>query len=925
MHGKYGANRADKQVDSHQHLSSGTGRGAAAAGRAPGLSARIAHRLPGGIRGRLFLLIALALLPVLMLQGWIYFQHYTTGRSQALQIELEAAEGMATTFCAYADGVRRQLDTVGQVITTLSPYDEARAEQLLNIITEQYTTIRSMSWVGPDGVISASTLPGVVGYDLHTRPDFRQLQAGQPWTLSNLTAEGAMASIPSFSIASAVRAENGPLEGVVVADIDPTRLGRLILTRERPAGGEYVIFDRKGQLVYQSPETPLTWEGRRQLRQTDPLLWQALRGESVLGEMKPDNREGPHFVARVPIGDTGWVAGAARPVDLVLTPVRHGLRQDALLASLGASLAFLLAYLLARTIAGPLRRLERDAQAMGEARIEIPADPEAPEEVRRLRHTVAQMATDLIRRAEALRQGEQRFQAVLENSLDVAYRRDLRRDRYEYLSPVVEQTMGFTPEEMNELTREQVLARVHPEDVERVRRELAEAETAGMGTIEYRFRCKDDTYRWLADYFVVQKDEEGRPLYYNGSVRNITGLKQAEEELRDLARTLEIKVAQRTAELRNRARQLQKLTLDMSEAEDRERKRMAEILHDDLQQELAAAKFHLSLVRKRVKADAALQALTSHIDLMLKEAVEKSRSLSHELSPAVLHLDDFAETLRWLADEVQRKHGLVTYVQGQMPVESEGLKVFLYKAAQELLFNVVKHARVKKADVRVRRRGRYLCLTVSDRGRGFDPQQLRETPGFGLLSISERIELLGGRMRIRSAEGRGSTFHIVVPEGEITGAGPAAGERGSGQAKGAGRAAGGAGGRLRVLLADDHEIVRQGLVSLLSEETSIEIVGEAANGREAVNLADQLEPDVVIMDVSMPLMDGYEATRQIKASLPQVRVVALSMYNECEAMENMQRAGAEGYVLKTAPLEELVAAIRGEAQTPSEVSCDSTT
>jgi DNA-binding NarL/FixJ family response regulator len=100
---------------------------------------------------------------------------------------------------------------------------------------------------------------------------------------------------------------------------------------------------------------------------------------------------------------------------------------------------------------------------------------------------------------------------------------------------------------------------------------------------------------------------------------------------------------------------------------------------------------------------------------------------------------------------------------------------------------------------------------------------------------------------------------------------------------------------------------------LLSEEHNIEIIGEAANGREAVNLADQLEPDVVIMDVSMPLMDGYEATRQIKANRPQIRVVALSMYNEPEAMENMQRAGAEGYVLKTAPFDELLAAIRGES------------
>ena len=78
-----------------------------------------------------------------------------------------------------------------------------------------------------------------------------------------------------------------------------------------------------------------------------------------------------------------------------------------------------------------------------------------------------------------------------------------------------------------------------------------------------------------------------------------------------------------------------------------------------------------------------------------------------------------------------------------------------------------------------------------------------------------------------------------------------------------------------MLLADDHEIVREGLASLLQEEASILVVGEAANGREAVNLADRLRPDVVVIDVAMPLINGDEATRQIKAHLSQTRVVAL--------------------------------------------------
>jgi PAS domain S-box-containing protein len=396
------------------------------------------------------------------------------------------------------------------------------------------------------------------------------------------------------------------------------------------------------------------------------------------------------------------------------------------------------------------------------------------------------------------------------------------------------------------------------------------------------------------------------------AVMDVTERTRAEEALRDLNAALESKVAQRTAELRHRARQLQKLTLDMSVAEDRERERIAHILHDDLQQELAAAKFHLSLVRSRVKQDSSLQEIVAQIDQMLKDAIEKSRSLSRDLSPGVLRHDDFADALRGLADEMRAKHGLIIHVHAQGPVysPSDAIKVFLYKTAQELLFNVVKHARVNEAGIRVGRTGRYLCLLVSDRGRGFDPQGLREAAGSGLLSIQERIELLGGRMKIKSAPGRGSAFSIVVPDGESVIVPPLSGAT----ATQPGATAPQAQNRLRVLLADDHKIVREGLRSLLRDQPDVEIVGEATNGREAVDLANQLQPDVVIVDVLMPVMSGEETARQIKRDLPGTRIVALSMREEPEIRERMCQAGAESYVLKTAPYKELLAAIRGNGR-----------
>ncbi len=451
-------------------------------------------------------------------------------------------------------------------------------------------------------------------------------------------------------------------------------------------------------------------------------------------------------------------------------------------------------------------------------------------------------------------------------------------------------------------------------------------------------RTTSEGQRWeVIEIPILHKDQSVRTVLWNSANvlgpdnktiiatiaqgQDITERKQAEEALRDLTGTLETKVAQRTAELEHRARQLQKLALEVSQAEDRERKHLAEILHDDLQQQLAAAKFHLGMLTNRVKYDPVPRSIAGQVDHMLADAIEKSRSLSHELSPAILYHGNLGEALEWLAGQVQTKYGLTVHVDadGEVDVRSDALKVFLFRAAQELLFNVVKHARVNAARVRVRCMGHCLCLCVSDRGRGFDPQDLKATAGFGLLSIRERVELLGGRMRIRAAAGKGSTFFLAVPDGELSGADLErehhSGEEASGRAGGDQTVPEPSRRRLRVLLADDHEIVREGLAILLNDQPDIEIVGQAANGREAVDLAYQLHPDVVVMDVAMPLMGGDEATRQIKLHMPNVRVIGLSMYEEDNMAEKMRRAGAEAYLLKTGPAEELLAVIRGEVVT----------
>lgn len=113
-----------------------------------------------------------------------------------------------------------------------------------------------------------------------------------------------------------------------------------------------------------------------------------------------------------------------------------------------------------------------------------------------------------------------------------------------------------------------------------------------------------------------------------------------------------------------------------------------------------------------------------------------------------------------------------------------------------------------------------------------------------------------------------------------------------------------------VLLVDDHAIVRDGLKTLLEAQGDLRVVGEAVNGREAVSAAAQLRPDVVVMDISMPDMNGVEAARRIHAARPETRIVMLSMHGNAEHVYRALEAGATGYLLKESAGSELVAAIR---------------
>jgi two-component system, NarL family, response regulator NreC len=125
---------------------------------------------------------------------------------------------------------------------------------------------------------------------------------------------------------------------------------------------------------------------------------------------------------------------------------------------------------------------------------------------------------------------------------------------------------------------------------------------------------------------------------------------------------------------------------------------------------------------------------------------------------------------------------------------------------------------------------------------------------------------------------------------------------------------------IRVIVADDHQIMRECLRMLLSAESDMEVIGEAATGREVLQQTQELLPDIVIMDVSMPELNGIEATRQLLSFSPWVKVIALSMHSDSHFVLDMFRSGASGYLLKECSLEELVKAIRTVANKKTYIS-----
>lgn len=521
-------------------------------------------------------------------------------------------------------------------------------------------------------------------------------------------------------------------------------------------------------------------------------------------------------------------------------------------------------------------------------------------------------------REEQLRASDHFSRRVIESSLTGIYVYDFASGQHLYVNPEYERLTGYTLADLNAMGKEFFSTCFHPEETSRGLDHLAQLSRTRDGEsleIEYRYRRSDGQWIWcLSRDSVFGRDEQGNVRQMIGSFLDITHRKHMEEQLQALNRTLEQRVAERTALAEWRASQLQKLAAELTQAEERERRRVARVLHDHLQQLLVAAQLALTKTARRAQGDG-LAAGCERVHHLLDEAIEESRSLTADLSPPVLYDRGLAAGLEWLGRQTEDKYHLTVEVRADPTAEptDETIKVFVFQAARELILNAVKHGHATSATMSLSNLdGDSIQLAVVDNGVGCDPQKLTphsDDGGFGLFSIRERLDLIGGRMEISSVPGQGTKATITAPCKGVRrtvvlgptsptpdqvappGASPPHGER------------------IRVLLADDHPLLRKGLAEMLLEQPGLDLIGEAGDGQEALEMALQLRPDVVLMDVSMPRMDGIEATRRIKEAVPEICIIGLSMHQQDDMDSTMRNAGASDYLVKTAATEELIDSI----------------
>ena len=498
-------------------------------------------------------------------------------------------------------------------------------------------------------------------------------------------------------------------------------------------------------------------------------------------------------------------------------------------------------------------------------------------------------------------------------------------------NPGAERMFGYSAEEMIG----QPILRLIPPERQAEEGEILRRLRAGERIQHYETvrQKKDGTLFDVSLTISPMRNEAGQIIGASKIVRDVSerkqtelSLKESQQRLREFAEDLERLVESRTSELVQSQQQLRALAAQLNLSEQKARQRLAGELHDYLGQMLALNRIKIGVAKKH-PMEAALAHLLEELQATTDKALAYTRSLVAQLSPPVLQEFGLAMALPWLAQQMLERDLVVSLqVKTQIPPIPEDQALLLFQSIRELLLNCIKHAQVPQAVVVLERKEEALYVTVADQGLGFDPtvtlsakQTTQTVNKFGLFSIRERMLSLGGRFELQSSPGNGTVATLVFPITTTLIEMPASAEALSTKDNGIKKANGAKtpstpDGKILLLVVDDHAMVRQGLCSVLDAYEDIHVIGEASNGKEAIELASRLKPDVILMDVTMPDIDGIEVTKRIKSDHPHVLIIGMSVHSAQQVESAMSNAGASAFIHKEAAVDKLHQTILGVRQ-----------
>ncbi|HYW36266.1 MAG TPA: PAS domain-containing protein [Balneolaceae bacterium] len=497
-------------------------------------------------------------------------------------------------------------------------------------------------------------------------------------------------------------------------------------------------------------------------------------------------------------------------------------------------------------------------------------------------------------RTAQVREQEERYRKLIEASAQMVWMTNAEGYPIED-SP---SWRSFTGQTFEEWQGEGWLDVIHPADRRRVKKAWYQAvEKETPFDIELRlYHAESDSWHWVKERAVPLRNSEAEVRGWIGMSTDISERKETEEKQRIYQR------------------QLRSLALELNKTEERERQRLAAELHNNFGQVLAIAKMKLDTLGKtdfKKEFDEELTDLTDLVD----DAVSYTREMISDLKPPpALDKENFVNVIKWVAQKME-KYGLKATVEAEQASQriDKEIRTILRRSVNELLHNVIEHAETDEARITITNDKNGIKIIVEDEGMGFDVEEEGFKPdnkgGFGLFNIRERMIWLGGEFEIVSKPGHGTKAIIKAPveigtkveEGEVKEATVSSYMDDSIKEEEK---------KIRVLLVDDHEMMRTGLRRLIEEEEDMTIIAEASNGEDGIKLALDTFPDVIIMDINLPGMDGIEATRQITTAWEEACIIGLSLYNSKEVARNMRDAGAVAYLSKTQAFDSLCNTIR---------------